>query len=328
MIRREFIALLGGAAAWPMAARAQQPAVPVIGWLYAGSASSFSGNRTTGAFRVGFAEGGFTEGQNVTIEYRFGEGHYDRLPALAADLIRRQVSLIIATPNHNTAYAAKEATATIPILFMVSDDPAKLGLVASLNRPGGNATGVNYFLSELVGKRVQLLHELVPAAKRFGVLINPSAASAEGYEREAKTTASAIGMQADFVQARDANEIDSAFATLAANKIPALLVLPDTFFVNRRVQIATLATRHAIPAIYTVREYVEVGGLISYGPNLAEPNHQLGVYAARILKGAKPANLPVVQATKIELVINQPTARALGLEIAPTLLARADEVIE
>jgi putative tryptophan/tyrosine transport system substrate-binding protein len=238
------------------------------------------------------------------------------------------VSVIVASPNTNSARAAKAATATIPIVFAVADDPAKLGLVASLNRPGGNATGVNYFIGELVAKRMELLRELVPAVARFGVLINPNATSAESSTKEAITAASTIGVHADLVQARDAHEIEAAFTTLVHNSTDALLVLPDTFFANQRVQIAILAARHAIPAIYTVREFVEAGGLMSYGTSLTEAYRQLGLYAARILKGAKPAELPVVQSTKFELVINLPTARALGIEVPPLLLAHADEVLE
>jgi putative ABC transport system substrate-binding protein len=329
MKRREFISLLGSAAAWPLAAHAQQPAMPVVGFLYAGSPGlGVTANAIT-VFRRALAENGYVEGQSVTIEYRYAEGRYDKLPELAADLVRRQVSVLVATPNLNSARVAQAATATIPILFMASDDPAKLGLVASLNRPGGNATGVNYFLTELVAKRMELLRELVPPAERFGLLINPNAASAEALTKETTAAASAIGVHADLVQARDAREIESAFTTFVHNRTEALLVLPDTFFASSgRAQIVTLAAGHRIPAIYTVREYVEAGGLMSYGPSLREPYHQLGVYTARILKGAKPADLPVVQSTKIELVINLKTAKALGLEVPPTLLARADEVIE
>jgi putative ABC transport system substrate-binding protein len=328
MRRREFITLLGSAAAaWPLAARAQQQAMPVIGYLYAGSAGTFAA-KGIAVFRRALAESGYVEGQSVAIEYRYAAGQYDKLRELASDLVRRHVSVIVATPNNNSAYAAKAATATIPILFMVGDDPTKYGLVASLNRPGGNATGVNYFIGELVAKRLEMLRELVPTATRFGVLVNPNSATAESYTREVTTAASTIGVQADLVQARDSHEIEMAFAGLAANKTDALLVLPDTFFANRNVQIVTLAARHAIPAIYTVREYAEAGGLISYGTSLTEVYRQLALYTARILKGAKPADLPVVQSNKIELVINLPTARALGIEVPPQLLATADEVIE
>jgi putative ABC transport system substrate-binding protein len=274
------------------------------------------------------ADNGYVEGQSVTIQYRYAAGRYDRLAELAAELASQHVSVIVATPNLNSARAAKKATETIPILFMVSDDPAKLGLVASLSRPGGNASGVNYFLAELVAKRMDLLRELVPAAARFGVLINPDATSAESSRREVAMAASSIGVDADLVEARDEGGIEAVFARFAQNGADAVLVLPDTFFADRRVRIATLAARHAIPAIYTVREYVEAGGLMSYGPDLREPWRQLGLYTARILKGAKPADLPVVQSSKIELVINLGTARALNVEIPPTLLARADEVIE
>jgi putative tryptophan/tyrosine transport system substrate-binding protein len=326
MKRREFITLVGGAvAAWPLPGRAQQAAMPVIGFLSAGSPGGVTANPIA-AFRRVLADNGYVEGQSVTIEYRYAAGQYDRLPDLAADLVSRHVSVIVATPNANCAYAAKAATTTIPILFMASDDPSKLGLVASLSRPGGNATGVNYFLTELVAKRLELLRELVPTARRVGVLVNPNSASTA--PREAMTAASSIGLHSELVQARDAREIEAAFATFVHNSADGLLVLPDTFFADQRVQIATLAARHAIPAIYTVREYVEAGGLISYGPDLREPFRQLGLYTARILKGAKPADLPVVQVTKIELVINLKAANSLGLQVPQTLLATADEVIE
>jgi len=327
MRRREFITLIGGAAAWPIAARAQQPEMPVIGYLFAGSSGPMV-DIPMGAFRRALAERGYVDRQNVTIEYRYADGQYDRLPQLAADLVRRQVSVIVAAANPNAARAAKAATATIPIVFMVSDDPVKLGLVASLNRPGGNATGVNYFLTELVSKRLGLLHELLPAAVRFGVLVNPNTSATEGTVQELTAAGSALGLQIDVIRARDGREIEAAFASLSEKQAQALFVAPDSFFVTRRVQITTLAARHGIPAIYTVREYVEVGGLISYGTNIIEVYRQLGIYSARILKGAKPADLPVVQSTKIELVINVSTARAFGIEVPPTLLARADEVIE
>ena len=327
--RREFITLLGGVAGWPLAARAQQAAMPVIGFLHAGSPGAGVAANAVAVFRQALAENGYVEGQSVTIEYRYAEGQYDKLSELAADLVRRQVSVIVATPNLNSARVAQAATAMIPILFMVADDPAKLGLVASLNRPGGNATGVNYFLTELVAKRMGLLRELVPGAARFGLLINPNATSAESSLKEADTAASSIGVHADPVQARDAPEIEAAFTTFVRNKIEVLQVLPDTFFATAgRTQIVTLAARYAIPAIYTVREYVEAGGLMSYGPSLREPYRQLGLYTARILKGAKPAELPVVQSTKLELVINLKAAKALGLALPPTLLTIADELIE
>jgi putative ABC transport system substrate-binding protein len=325
MKRRDFIAGLGSTAAW-RPAWAQLP-TPVIGYLGAGGSES---ERVVAIlpFAQGLGELGYVEGQNVTIEYRFAEGEYARLQELAADLVRRRVSVIVATPNLNAARAAKAATATIPILFMVSDDPAKFDLVASLSRPGGNATGVNYFISELAAKRVQLLRQLIPTAARFGVLINPTALSAEFVQSETAAAASTIGVQPEFVEARDPREIDAAFTTFVEKRIDALLVLPDTLFANQRAQIAALAARHAIPALYTVREYVEADGLISYGTNLKENYHPLGVYAGRVLKGTNPADLPVVQSTKIELIINLKTAEALGLTIPETLLAIADQVIE
>ncbi len=327
MRRREFIALLGGAAAaWPLAARGQQPAMPVVGYLYPGSLAPVARRLTE--FRRGLAESGYVEGQNVLIDYRFAEGRYDRLPELAGDLVRRRVAVIVTPGSVPAARAAKAATSTIPIVLYAADDPAKLGLVASLGRPGGNATGVNTFQAELGAKRVGLLRELVPAAARFGLLINPDNETAESVTRDVAAAASAVGVALDVVKARDSREIEAAFAALARNRAQALLRSPDTFLNNRRVQIVTLAARHGLPALYTLRECVEAGGLMSYGTSLADAYRQVGVYAGRILKGASPADLPVVQATKFELVINLPTARALGLEVPPTLLARADEVIE
>ena len=324
MRRREFITLIGGAAAWPLAARAQQPATPAIGFLHAGSPTP-----PVAAFHRTLSESGYVENQNVTIEYRYAEGRYDRLPELAADLVRRKVTVVVASPNVNAARAAKAATSVIPTVFMVSDDPVKLGLVASLSRPGGNATGVNYFISELVAKRLSLLRELLPTAVRIGALVNPNAVIAEGFIKDLTAAASTISIQVEIAHARDGHEIEAAFAAFARNKVDALMVAPDTLFAtSRRVQIITLATRHAIPAIYTVREYVENGGLMSYGPSVPDAYRQLAIYASRILKGEKPADLPVVQSTKIDFVINMPTARALNLEIPPMLLARADEVIE
>jgi ABC-type uncharacterized transport system substrate-binding protein len=323
--RREFITLLGGAAAaWPLAARAQQAAMPVIGFLYAGT----PGLVPKEAFLRPLAEAGYVEGKNLTIEYRYAGGQYDKLKEMASDLVSRQVSVIVAAPNFNSARVAQAATSTIPILFMVAEDPAKLGLVASLNRPSGNATGVNYFIVELVAKRMDLLHELLPAATRFGVLVNPKAASSPSSKEEVIRAASNIGVHADFVEASDTHEIDAAFTTFARNRDEALLVLPDTFFVSQRAQITELAAPFGIPAAYAVREYVEAGGLLSYGTSLAEIYGYLGLYTARILKGAKPADLPVVQSTKFELAFNLKSAKALGLTIPPNLLARADEVIE
>ena len=326
MRRREFIKLLGGAAtAWPLAARAQQPAMPVIGFLGAGSAGPLAPQMAV--FRQGLAEAGYLEGPNVAIEYRFAEGQYGRLSAMAEEMVRRQVAVIVAFPIP-AAVAAKAATTTIPIVFNVAGDPVKLGLVAGLARPGGNATGVNSFLAELGAKHLGLLRELLPTATRVGLLVNPTNENVEGVTKDVVAAADTLRVQIDVVRASDSREIEAAFTTLVRNKADALLIGSDIFFSSRRVQLATLTTRHAIPAVMNVREFAEVGGLMSYGTNLTEVFRQLGVYAGRILTGAKPGDLPVVQSTKFEFVINLPTARALGLEIPPTLLARADEVIE
>ena len=324
MRRREFITLLGGAAAsWPLAARAQQPAMPVIGWLGATEAN----DRLLTAFRKGLAEAGYVEGRNVAIEYRWAEGRYDRMPAMAAELVRRPVAMIIASPTP-TALVAKAATATVPIVFGVTDDPVKLGLVTSLARPEGNATGVYFFLSDLAGKQLGLLRELVPAAKRIGLLVNPDNANAEAVTREMAAAASAIGVQIELMRASDLPAIHTAVAALARDKADALVVGADPFFFSRRVQLVTLTTRHAIPTVFTVRDFSEAGGLMSYGTSLTEAFRQMGVYSGRVLKGARPADLPVVQSTKFDFIINLTTAKALGLEVPPTLLARADEVIE
>jgi putative ABC transport system substrate-binding protein len=327
MRRREFITLLGGAAAaWPLAARAQQSAVPMIGLLVAGSPGS-SAQVAAPAFRKGLAEVGYIEGSSVAIEYRYAEGQYDRLPAMATELVNRQVAVIVASPTP-AALAAKSATATLPIVFSVPDDPVELGLVASFSRPGGNATGVGFLLSELGPKQMGLLRELVPSARRFGLLVNPANKNAEVITRDLKAAAANLGVEVAIVQASDNREIEVAFATLVRNKADALIVGTDPFFYTRRVQLATLAARHALPTVYNVREYAEAGGLISYGTSLSEALRLTGVYTGRILKGDKPADLPVVQSTKFDFVINLSTARTLGLEIPPTLLARADEVIE
>ena len=325
MRRRDFITLVGGTAAWPLAARAQQAAMPVIGFLHAGSPEPSA--HLLAAFRKGLTETGYVEGQNVAIEYRWAEGQYDRLSALAADLVRSRVTVIAAngTPG---ALVVKAATTTIPIVFSVTDDPAKLGLVTSLSRPGGNATGVNFVVAELESKQIGLLHELVPAATRVGLLVNPNYPLTGAVTTDVIAAASAIGFAVDVVQASDSREIEAAFTTLVRNKADALLVGPDAVLLNRRLQLAILAARHAIPAMYNVREYPEAGGLVSYGTSQTEAYRQVGVYTGKILKGAKPADLPVIQSSKFELVINLPTARAIGLEIPPTLLARADEVIE
>ena len=326
MKRREFIALLGGAAAWPIVGRAQQSAMPVIGLLVAGSPGS-SAQVAAPAFRQGLAEAGYFEGSNVAIEYRYAEGQYDRLAAMATDLVQRKVAVIVASPTP-AALAAKSATATVPIVFSVPDDPVKLGLVASFSRPGGNATGVSFLLSELGAKQMGLLRELVPAAARFGLLVNPANENAEAVTRDLKAAASKIGVEVAIVQASDNRGIEVAFATLVRNKADALVVGTDPFFYTRRVQLATLAARHVLPTVYNVREYAEAGGLMSYGTSLSEALRLTGVYTGRIIKGEKPADLPVVQSIKFDFVINLSTARALGLEVPPTLLARADEVIE
>ena len=327
MRRREFITLLGGAAAaCPLAARAQQPAMAVIGYLGLGSA--VTGTQMLLALRQSLFEAGYIEGRNIVIDPRWAEGRYDRLPALATDFVRRQVAVIIATGGTAPALAVKAATTTIPLVFGVTDDPVALGLVASMARPGGNATGVSFLLAELGAKQLGLLRELVPTATRIGLLVNPNNTTSNAQTSNVVTAASALGVKIDVVSAADSREIETAFATLVRNRADALLIGTDPFLYSRRVQLATLASRHAIPTIYPVRENVEIGGLMSYGTSLTEVYHQLAAYTVRILKGAKPADLPVVQSTKFELVINLPTARALGLEIPPMLLARADEVIE
>jgi putative tryptophan/tyrosine transport system substrate-binding protein len=325
MKRRAFIALLGSAAAaWPLAARAQQ-ALPVIGLLSAGSAASAA--QVAGpAFRKGLAEAGFVEGKNVAIEYHYAQGQYDRLPTMAKDLASRQITVLVATPTQ-AALAAKSASAAIPIVFGVTDDPVQLGLVASLARPGGNATGVNFLLTDLGAKQLGLLHELIPSARRFGVLINPGHENAEILTREMRAAATALGVDMVVVHASDSLGIDAAFARLRGTS-EALVVGTDPFFYSRRVQLVTLAARHGLPAVFNVREYAEAGGLMSYGTSLAEAYRLVGAYTGRILKGEKPADLPVIQSTKFDFVINLPTARALGLDIPPFLLARADEVIE
>jgi len=300
--------------------------MPVIGFLSGALPSPYA--PFAAAFHRGLKETGYVEGVNTAIEYRWAEGEVDRLPALAAELVRLQVAVIVATGGISPALAAKAATTTIPIVFTVSEDPVKVGLVASLGRPGGNATGVNFLVAELGSKQLGLLHELVPAAVRVGLLVKPSAPQTELATRDVAAAASAIGLQIDVVEASDSREIEAAFRTLVRNRADALVVGPDPFFASRRLQLATLAARDAIPAVYNIREYAEAGGLMSYGTSQTEAYRQVGIYTGKILKGAKPADLPVVQSTKFELVINLPTARALGIEVPPTLLARADEVIE
>jgi putative tryptophan/tyrosine transport system substrate-binding protein len=327
MRRREFITLLGGAAAaWPLTARAEQPALPVVGFVRDGSADASA--RFAAAFRKGLNETGYVEGQNVTVEYHWLEGQYDRLPALMADLVRRRVA-VIAAPGTVPARAAKAATATIPIVFGVGEDPVRLGLVASLARPGGNATGINFFVQEVTVKRLRLLHELVPKAVRVAVLVNPGNVSvAEATLREVQEAARTIGLQIQILNASTIGEIDAAFATLARERPDALFVAADAFFTSRRGQLATLTARDRIPAAYGVRELVEAGGLMSYGTELADMFRQLGVYTGDILKGAKPGDLPVLQSTKFELVINLQTARAFGIAVSPGVISVADELIE
>jgi putative ABC transport system substrate-binding protein len=326
--RRQFLTLLGGAAAtWPLAARAQQPAMPVIGLLT--PQSHESATPFLEAFRRGLAESGLVEGQNVVVEYRLSEGRFDRLAEMAADLARRQVNVIAVPGGSATAIAAKAATQTIPIVFGVAEDPVKLGLVASLARPGGNATGVNFFAVEVVAKRLSLLRELVPAAKSIAVLANPAnTANTAAMLVDMEPAARALGLQIMRYDAGTNREIDAVFGALARERPDALFVAPDSFFFVRRVQLVHLATRHALPATYPIREFVDIGGLMSYGASVTDGYRQVGVYAGRIIKGAKPADLPVVQATKFDFVINLQTAKTLGIEIPPTLLARADEVIE
>ena len=327
MKRREFIALLGGAAAWPLAAHAQQPARPVIGVLNPQSPDGHAG-RLHG-FRQGLKDAGFIEGENLAIEYRWAEGQFDRLPALAAELVRRQVSVIAATGGPASPMAAKAATTTIPIVFIAAEEPVRLGLVASLARPGGNLTGINFLNNELVAKRLELLRELVPSASRVAVLVNPAnATTAETTLREAQAVARAMGLQVQVLNASSSREINTAFASLERERPDALFVGGDGFFNSRFVQLVNLASRHAVPATYADRLMAEAGGLMSYGSDIADAWRQVGVYAGRILKGAKPAELPVVQASKFELVINAETARMLDIAVPVSLLAIADQVIE
>ena len=324
--RRELLAALSSAAAWPLAARAQQPAMPVIGFIRDGTADASA--RYVAAFRKGLSEIGVVEGQNVTVEYHWLEGRYDRLPALMADLVRRQVA-VMATLGNVPTLAAKAATATIPIVFGVGEDPVRLGLVASFARPGGNATGINFFNQEVASKRLRLLHELVPNAVRVAVLINPANASAtELLLRIVQEAAPTIGLQIQILNATTIGESDAAFATIERERPDALFVSGDAFFVSRAVQLATLTARSRIPATFSLRDHVAVGGLMSYGTDFAEAFRQVGVYTGKILKGAKPTDLPVTQSTKFELVINLQTARSLGIEVPPGVLSIVDEVIE
>jgi len=325
--RREFVTLLGGATAWPLAARAQQSAMPVIGILEAGATET--NPNTAAAFRKGLSEAGYIDGQTVAIECHWAEGQYDQLPKLAAELVRRRAAVIITPLSTAATLAAKAATPTIPILFSIGSDPVEVGLVASLNRPGGNVTGVVTMNSELGAKRLGLLQELLPTARRFAVLINPKPRRlAEAVTADVQAGASAIGRQVEVLATSTSREIDAAFATLVQKRIDALLVSPDSFLDTRRAQILVLAARHALPVIYPHREDAIAGGLMSYGSSIADVSRQLGIYTGRILKGEKPADLPVARASKFEFVINLQTARTLDIEIPATLLSQANEVIE
>jgi putative tryptophan/tyrosine transport system substrate-binding protein len=325
--RREFVVTLGSAAAvWPLAARAQQSPMPVVGYLNLGLAEARRDDVV--AFQRGLNELGFVEGRNVLIEYRWASNQYERLPDLVSDLIQRRVTMIVAPNGTATTLAAKALTTTIPIVFSTSRDPVGTGLVASLNRPGGNVTGVIDIGSDLEAKQLELLHDLLPHAARFAVLVNPRSPLAEPTIKDAQNAGTAIGKQIEILTASVSSEIDLAFARLAQNRADALLIGPDALFLTRRVQIATMAARHAVPTVFYAREYVEAGGLMSYGSSLAERERQLGLYTGRILKGEKPVAMPILRAARFEFVINLQTAKVIGLEVPPTLLARADEVIE
>jgi putative ABC transport system substrate-binding protein len=327
MRRREFITLASSAAiAWPLASRAQQPAMPVIGFLNSASAAEWT--RFLTAFRRGLRETGFVEGLNVTIEFRWAQGQYDRLPTLATELVNRGIAVLVATGGSTSTLAAKAATTTIPIVFSTGGDPVKEGLVASLDKPGGNSTGVSLLTNVLVAKRLEILREVVPNASTIGVLLNPSGAGASSQLEDVEKAARTIGQQVHILRASSERELEAVYATIVQTRIGALIVGGDPFFSSRRNQLVALAARDRIPSIYEWREYAEAGGLMSYGSDLADGYHQVGIYAGRILKGDKPADLPVVQLTKVEFVLNLKTARSLGLTISLPLLGRADEVIE
>jgi putative ABC transport system substrate-binding protein len=326
MKRRNFITLLGGAAAaWPLATRAQQPAMPVIGFLRPSSAESVA--HLLVAFRAGLKEDGFIEGQNVTIDYRWAEGQDNPLPEIAADVVRRRVAAIVTPGSAASALAAKAATKTIPIVFSTGIDPVKFGLVASINRPAGNVTGIYHWAGDLAAKRLRILHELVPGVSEIAVIVNPAnSIVADTFMREVEVAAGTLGLRAKAFAASNSSDIYAVFANIARQRIGAVLISPDVYFTSRRVQFATLANRYVVPAMFSIREYVEVGGLLSYGRNISDEWRSLGVYVGRILKGEK--DLPVEQSSKFEFVINLNTAKALGLDVPPTMLARADEVIE
>jgi putative tryptophan/tyrosine transport system substrate-binding protein len=327
MQRREFITLVGGAAAtWPLVARAQQPTMPVIGFLNSAAPEAFA--PMVAAFRQGLGEAGYVEGRNVAIEYRWAGGQYDRLPALAADLVRRQAAVIVAGGGAVTARAARAATATIPIVFSMGDDPVKLGFVKNLNLPGGNLTGVSLLTTGLEAKRLEVLHEAVPGASVIGLLVNSNFPDVETQLKDVLTAARVLGLQITVLNASSERDIDTAFATLVQQRVGALLVASSPFFNGRREQLVALATRHAIPAIFEWPEFVALGGLMSYGTNLADAYRQVGIYTGKILKGDKPADLPVQQMVKVELFINLKTAKTLGLTFPLSLLGRADKVIE
>jgi putative ABC transport system substrate-binding protein len=328
MRRRDFITILGSAVAtWPATANAQQPAMPVVGLLHGASQETFAAHVT--AFKQGLSQTGYVDGRNVTLEHRWANGRYDQLPALAADLVRRRVAVIATPGNAPAALAAKGATTTIPIVFGVGEDPVKMGLVASLAQPGGNATGFNFFANEVDAKRLGLMHEVLPKAKRFAVLINPAnAVSAENISNALREAARDLALEIITFKAGSSAEIDAAFAGFAQERVDALFIAADGFFTSRGVQFATLAVRERLPASCFAREMTEAGVLMSYSTSLAEMFRQVGIYTGSILKGIKPADLPVLQATKFDFVINLQTARTLGVDIPPTLLARADEVIE
>jgi putative ABC transport system substrate-binding protein len=324
--RRKFLASLGGAAAWPLAARAQQPAMPMVGYFTLGAPEQSASY--VAPFRRGLSEVGYVEGQNVAIEYRWAHNEVGRLPELATDLVRRRVA-VIATPSMPAALAAKAATTTIPIVFSSAGDPVQTGLVASLNRPGGNVTGISDMGVELAAKRLGLLHELLPGAERFAALVNRTTSpSIELLISEVQTAASAIGRQIEVFNVSTNRDIDTAFTNLVRKRIDALLVGPQVLFRDRRAQILTLAARHVVPVMYPDREFAEAGGLMSYGSSVTERERQAGIYTGRVLKGEKPGDLPILRASNFEFVINLQTARIIGLEVPPTLLARADEVIE